>query len=234
MKEIQQVAVEEIKQVAVEEIKEAPTAEIKEVSVREIQGLAEKEIQRVAEKEIQLVAVEEIKEAPTGEIKQAATAEIKQAATAEIKQAATAEIKQAATAEIKHLQTGTVEINQNMNNEPTQAQSEHTETVTDLTRFPDSHNFKVKSSPKLIEYVSFCENPIIVTLDDLKTLEGREWLSDPIVDFYLDIIHQGLKPSLRKDVFICPCLFIQMMKTGTWPRPPVNIFDKECKINIES
>ena len=219
-----------IKPASTARIKKVHTAEIKQVPMVTMKLVPMAEIKQVPIKKTKLAPTAEIKQVPSVTTKLAPTAEIKQAPTAEIKKAPTAEIKKAPTAEIKKVPmvmkkvTPQAEIKQVL----PETLSDRRETV-DLTLIPDSYDFKVKTSPKIIEYVSLCENPIVVTEDDCQTLNGHGWLSDPIVDFYLDIIHQNLAPALRKDVFICPSLFMQFMKAGTWPSPPVNIFDKDKK-----
>ena len=87
-------------------------------------------------------------------------------------------------------------------------------------------------SVKLLDYRSICENIILVHKSDFLTLMPNVYVSDPIVNFYLDYVHRKLAPSLQKDVYIFPSWFYQVLSTtGTVMKPPVNIFDKErCKI----
>ena len=83
-------------------------------------------------------------------------------------------------------------------------------------------------SVKLLDYRSICENIILVYKSDFLTLMPNVYVSDPIVNFYLDYIHRKLAPSLQKDVYIFPSWFYQVLSTtGTVMKPSVNIFDKE-------
>ncbi len=88
-----------------------------------------------------------------------------------------------------------------------------------------------EDSSKLLDYMSICENNIVVYRSDFMTLRPNAYVSDPIVNFYLDFLHRKLPPSLQKDVYIFPSWFYQVLSTtGTVMKPPVNIFDKGCKI----
>ena len=89
-----------------------------------------------------------------------------------------------------------------------------------------------EDSSKLLDYMSICENNIVVYKSDFLTLRPNAYVSDPIVNFYLDYLHRKLPPTLQKDVYIFPSWFYQMLSsTGTVMKPPVNIFDKGCKIS---
>ena len=90
-----------------------------------------------------------------------------------------------------------------------------------------------EDTSKLLDYMSICENIILVYEYDYLTLRPNTYVSDPIVNFYLDYIHRRkLPPALQKDVYIFPSHFYQVLSTsGTVLQPPVNVFDKGCKYN---
>ena len=86
------------------------------------------------------------------------------------------------------------------------------------------------ASPTLLNFRSICENIIQVHTSDMLTLRPGVYVSDPIIDMYLDYLHRKVSPALQQDIFIFPTLFYQMLSTtGTRMKPPVNIFDKGCK-----
>ena len=86
------------------------------------------------------------------------------------------------------------------------------------------------TSPTLLNYRSICENIIQIHTSDMLTLRPGVYVSDPIIDMYLDYLHRKVSPALQQDIFIFPTLFYQMLSTtGTRMKPPVNIFDKGCK-----
>ena len=89
-----------------------------------------------------------------------------------------------------------------------------------------------ENSSKLLDYMSICENTILVYRSDFLTLRPNAYVSDPIVNFYLDYLHRRkVSPTLQKDVYIFPSWFYQMLSsTRTVMKPPVNVFDKGCKI----
>ena len=84
---------------------------------------------------------------------------------------------------------------------------------------------------KLLDFRSICENMIVVYDGDFLTLRPNTYVTDPIVNFYLDYIHRKLPPALQKDVYIFPTMFYQLLSTvgRTVMRPPINVFDKGCK-----
>ena len=87
-----------------------------------------------------------------------------------------------------------------------------------------------EATPTLLDYRSICENIIQVHANDMLTLRPGEYLSDPIINMYLDYLHRKVSPALQQDIFIFPTWCYQLLSHfKSRMKPPVNIFDKGCK-----
>ena len=87
-----------------------------------------------------------------------------------------------------------------------------------------------EATPTLLDYRSICENIIQVHASDMLTLRPGEYVSDPIINMYLDYLHRKVSPALQQDIFIFPTWCYQLLSHyKSRMKPPVNIFDKGCK-----